>query len=119
MLDDILNKLKEDSENLKEISIKKPSPVGSFSFGPKVSSNVPKVSVEENRAIDADTFIRDGVRYRDYGINQPEVSNYDPKTGTLKFGTEQGSAELANKALNDYGYNKGTVVGWIIIGTAC
>jgi hypothetical protein len=111
MLDDILNQIETESKNLKELTIGKPSTVGSFAFGPKVSSTVPKVSTENIRAKDTDTFVKDGVTYRDYGIDQPEVSNYDPNTGTIKFGKDQGSAVIANQALNDYGYNKGTVVG--------
>ena len=47
-------------------------------------------------------LVKDGVTYRDYGIDQPEVSNYDPNTGTIKFGKDQGSAVIANQALNDY-----------------
>lgn len=111
MLDDILNQIKTDSENLEKLSINKPSPVGSFAFGPKVSSNVPKVSDSSLRAKDLDTFVKDSVTYRDVGINQPEVNNYDPNTGTLKFGKDQGASILAPKALSDAGYNKGTVVG--------
>jgi len=98
-IEDTLAAMDKDASTLKDVSID----------GKK--SSLKSVVFSQDRFIDADTFIKDNVKYRDYGINQPEVTRFDPVTGTIKFGENQGASVLAPQALSEMGYNTGITKG--------